>query len=178
MQNIHPIFVHFPIALIVVSFLLETAGLYLKKEELRSAAKWNLWIGVFFATFTVGTGLWAEETVKHPEEAHEIMELHETFGWLILVSASLLSLWKLKAKPEWEEKYKFFVLSYYTVMISILIFGAHLGGRLVYEFGTGVNVIQEQSASSEKAEISEEKKIEKSEEPQKTSHRHLHQHKH
>lgn len=142
MQNIHPWFVHFPIALLVSSFIFELLGQILKNTAIQTAAKWNLWLAALFASITVGTGWHASETVSHTDASHQIMELHKQMGWIIFIAASVLSLWKLKAKPEWQEKVGPVYLLFLTVLISITLYSAHLGGRLVYEHGAGTNWMQ------------------------------------
>ena len=54
MENAHPLVVHFPIALFVTAFALETIGLIFRWESARRVAWWNLAAGSLGA---VGAGL-------------------------------------------------------------------------------------------------------------------------
>ena len=50
MQNIHPLIVHFPIALLFLAGVLELVHLFLKKPQLDLLARWFLYLG------TIGAG--------------------------------------------------------------------------------------------------------------------------
>lgn len=56
MMNIHPLLVHFPIALLNAFVLMELLGLLLKKDEMRMAASWMLYLGTAGAAAAVTAG--------------------------------------------------------------------------------------------------------------------------
>jgi len=73
MANVHPLFVHFPIALLNGFLLMELLGAITDKRSLRSAATWMLYLGTLGAVVTVITGLIAESGVGHGAGVHELM---------------------------------------------------------------------------------------------------------
>ena len=85
MKNVHPLFVHFPIALLNAFFLMELLGVLLKKEGMRNAASWMLYLGTLGAAAAVIAGLQAASTASHNEVVHARMERHEGFGITVLV---------------------------------------------------------------------------------------------
>ena len=87
MLNLHPLFIHFPIALLTVGFLFDLIGVLLKKESLNNAGWWCQLAGIFGGAVAVGTGLWAESTVPHGGASHELMENHKI---LAIISFSIL----------------------------------------------------------------------------------------
>ena len=91
--NIHPLFVHFPIALLLTSFAAYILGSLFKKEELLITGKWFLYFGTLAAAVTVLTGLEAEKTVPHGGEVHEIM-IGSSTGVRQLTLPSIVSLAK------------------------------------------------------------------------------------
>src|SRR3989338_3837349 len=82
--NVHPLFVHFPIALLLAALALYLFGSILKKEALLAAGKWNLLLGSLSAIATVWTGLKAAETVSHGGGTHQIMMAHQYLGFAVL----------------------------------------------------------------------------------------------
>ncbi|RME02865.1 MAG: DUF2231 domain-containing protein [Planctomycetota bacterium] len=157
MQNLHPVFVHFPIALLTFSVIFDAIGMWLKKESLKNAAWWTMVAGIGGILLAVATGLWAESTVPHGGGSHEIMEIHETLELIGLGAFVVLFIWRSVRKsilPEvsWQLGVYFFLAA---VGLATMLYGAHLGGRLVYEFGVGgqlVNTSQQNGHSHEHGE--------------------------
>jgi uncharacterized membrane protein len=134
---IHPMIVHFPIALLTVSFLFEAAGTICHKDALRTVADWNWGLGVLGAAAAVVTGAWAAGHTPHSDAAKDILDIHETMGWSVLICGAAILAWKLWAKPVWHERFDPFVLLFQIFVLGAMVFGAGLGGRLVYEFAVG-----------------------------------------
>src|SRR3990167_3650113 len=135
LQPIHPKFVHFPIALFTTALGFDIASFIFRKESLHKTA---LNIYVFAAVLTpivVRAGLWEEERLHLN---HPVLNLHRTFAlWTMWVSLmSLPVLWFIKKRSK-----KFFRTFFVILLITVAVFvtlAAHNGGRLVYEYGTGV----------------------------------------
>ena len=142
MQNFHPLFVHFPIALLLAAWLLTVLGMLLRRDGLHSIATWNLALGVLGAAAAVITGLRAEgHVLPHNFEIHEIMELHERCGIVVISAAALLLLWRAVRRRAWptQRQEQIGQAALLTFVIGVLSYGAYLGGRMVYEYGVGTN---------------------------------------
>ncbi|WP_168175380.1 DUF2231 domain-containing protein [Methylocaldum sp. 14B] len=137
MANIHPLLVHFPIALLNAFVAMELLGLLLAKKELRTAASWMLYLGTLGALAAVAAGLWAASTLPHNEEVHEIMARHRTYGLTVLSFAIILSLWRMIAGSAISKIGQFFQLLFGVIMVGTMTFGADLGGLMVYKYGVG-----------------------------------------
>lgn len=138
MENIHPLFVHFPIALLSVFFLLDCVGSLAKKNEWRQVADWFLYLGTLFAGLTVAAGLMAAASVMHGDDVHDIMETHEHFGLSILSLAVLLSVWRFFARQTLQGALNGVYLSAGALLCLLLVLGADLGGLMVYKYGVAV----------------------------------------
>jgi len=136
--NIHPLFVHFPIALLLTSFAAYLLGSIIKREELLVAGKWLLFFGTIAAAVTVWTGLEAEKTVSHGGGVHEIMIVHKYFGYTVLGLSVFLSSWVLFSKAHIPSKGRIVFLATLAFLAMVLTQGADLGGRMVFLHGTGV----------------------------------------
>ena len=137
MESIHPLVVHFPIALLIASLVFEILSFCFRIEAWRTTGRWCLVAGTAGALAAVLSGLKAGEIAKHSFEIHQVMELHERVGILVLVHATILSLWWLLSL-RWPVLFRrTLYLALWALLVALLSFGAHLGGRLVYEFGVG-----------------------------------------
>jgi uncharacterized membrane protein len=138
MENLHPVFVHFPLALLPLALVFLVAARLRKREEFERLGLWLLWFGTVGALAAAGTGLLAEESVSVPEAAEEVIELHEKLGQVaagLAVVLSLLSLlgrrWKVPGLPA-------VLIVGLLILSGILALGADRGGQLVYQYGVSV----------------------------------------
>lgn len=136
--NIHPLFIHFPIALLLSSLAFYFFGNVLKKEEFLVAGKWTLYFGTLAATVAVWTGLEAAKTVSHGAGIHEMMMAHQYIGFAVVGLSLILSVWLFFSKANIPSKGRIFFLSCLLLLNAILIQGADLGGRMVFLNGVGV----------------------------------------
>jgi len=137
MESVHPLVVHFPIALLLTAVLLDVLALGLKRPGLHAAALWNLWLGTIGAGVAVLTGRWAAEIAKHTFEIHQVMELHERLGIATLILGGLVVAWRLWKRDRLGRRARIATVGLMFAIAGTLGYGAHLGGRLVYEFGVG-----------------------------------------
>lgn len=139
MINLHPLFVHFPIALLLGAVAFYFLGLILKKEELLGAGKWALFAGVLGAAVSVWSGLEAAETVFHDAEIHKIMMAHQYTGIAILVLSAALSLWVIVSKKAMPST-RILFLGMLLLLSGLIAQAADFGGRMVYGKGVGVGL--------------------------------------
>lgn len=153
MDNIHPLFVHFPIALLSIFFLIDLTASVKKKPDWRRVASWFLYLGALFAGLTVLAGFSAASTVVHGEDVHEIMETHEHFGVAIFSLASVLSLWRLLSKGNLTGGANYLYLILAGLMSVLIVFAADLGGLMVYKNGVAVAAVQARHSESSAEEL-------------------------
>jgi uncharacterized membrane protein len=143
MQNIHPLFVHFPIALLSIGLLCDILGSTLKKDSLHNSGWWCQVFGTVAIIVTITTGLLAERTVGHSDASHNIMETHKLFELIAVGFFAVLFIWRSICKTLLPQTLPLLIVYFITgaFAVGIMFYGAHLGGRLVYEFGIGGSVV-------------------------------------
>lgn len=143
--NIHPVMVHFTVALMSISFILYAMGFIFRRlrieikfiQELGIVARWCLWLTLFFSILTVAAGLQAYFTVPHDEEGHLAMGVHMksaivTFTLIVITSVFSIMQYRKRIAPNIS------LLALLTITkISVLI-TAYLGAEVVYRYGIGV----------------------------------------
>lgn len=145
MQNIHPLFIHFPIALLSVGLLFDIVGSAFKNDSLRNSGWWCQVSGIVAIIGATITGLLAESTVGHGDASHSIMETHKILELIAVGIFALLFIWRSIRKTHLPQTLPLLIV-YFVVgasAVSIMFFGSHLGGRLVYEFGVGGSAVQQ-----------------------------------
>lgn len=144
--NVHPLFVHFPIALLMIAGVLFIVCYFMDLPELQVAAKWNLILGSL-STIAAGiTGFIAANNLPHNQEIHEAMLIHRN----IMVPATLLSLGLggylfLKKDLSLIHKQKVF-LAALILTLGLLAVGADYGGKMVFKYGAGTQLFKKINA--------------------------------
>lgn len=143
LDNLHPLFVHFPIALLPLFFLLDVIGTVGGKPDWRRAAGWFLYTGTLFAGLTVAAGLIAAGAVAHGGDVHEIMENHEHLGISVFALAAVLAAWRWLAKGQIAGPANTLYLLSAAILAVLLVFTADFGGLMVYKYGVAVEPVAE-----------------------------------
>jgi uncharacterized membrane protein len=138
MANLHPLMVHFPIALLVMFFWVELAASFFRQASWRTVASGLLYLGTLCAGVAVYLGLQAAETVAHDEAVHIIMEKHELFGFGVLGLAAFLAVWRWFFNVHKHLGVQVVYLLFAGLLNVLIVFGADLGGLMVYQHGVSV----------------------------------------
>ena len=134
-SHIHPMLVHFPVALILIGFLAELAALVYKKEI--CLTKFGLYLliaGTLAAIFTWFSG--ALFTAKMEGAAGHIRETHELIALTAVILAiitSIIRIYIIRQKEEKPGMKKIAFLFYVLAAIAIGLTG-FFGGTLVYNY--------------------------------------------
>jgi uncharacterized membrane protein len=139
LQNIHPLVVHFPIALLMSAAFFYALAWVFRKDTLTVAAFSLLILGTISACVAAGTGLYAEDGVMVSFSVREhLLERHEE---LMLATTGLniiLFVWTVVARP-FPKKGRWIFLLLFLVLLGIMTVGADYGARMVYDYNTGGN---------------------------------------
>lgn len=142
--NVHPLLVHFPVALLTAYLFTDILAVLRKSESLQTSANWLLYLGTLGALAAVAAGLVAAQIVPHGEEVHAIMERHEFLGLTVASLSVLLSLWRFMAGQTLASGMGQGLNWFLGLLIGgCLFFGADLGGTMVYRYGVGVQKLQD-----------------------------------
>jgi len=133
--HLHPMVVHFPIALFIMALALDVLSYLTKKETFHHSALTLYVIAALTTPLVVRTGIWEAEKIGL---SHPLLDQHRNFAlwtmWISLMSLPLLWLIKKEAAKYFRIIFLMFLITT-TVLVSI---GADKGGRMVYEYGVGV----------------------------------------
>ena len=96
--HLHPIAVHFTIALIVVAVLLDVLGRLLRRPALHTAASVNLLISAVAGVVTIGAGMAAEVKLLISHDVHAVLDTHKLLGFAGFGGILVLALWRAAAR--------------------------------------------------------------------------------
>jgi len=137
LQNLHPLFVHFPIAFLYGAALLYLLAWIRASEPLRWSAFWMLMLAAAGVAASLATGLYAEPGVMVAESVRDQLLKHHK---QLMISASVvigvLTMWAIAARPMPSRGRYVFLAGLLVVMLLIAV-GADFGGRMVYDYNAG-----------------------------------------
>ncbi len=144
MLNIHPLFVHFPIALTLTAGLLVLLHLVSRREDYLRMASFMIYLSAVSAAITLLTGYGAADSLGHDSPGHELVHTHrdmmQVYAGLIVTLAVFQYLVNAKVWPwlaaNWVKGARLLLLA---ASLLVLIVGSDRGGELVFKHGMGVN---------------------------------------
>jgi uncharacterized membrane protein len=137
--HLHPMIVHFPIALIIAGFLADTLYIFYRQEDWLSKMGFFL---MLLGTVAAGTafltgGLFTSEPTEG--DVVNIYKLHTTGALITLITMSLVSLVRIySALKRREEKFRWIIYGLYLIGTAAVSFTGLMGGTMVYSYMLGI----------------------------------------
>ena len=130
LETVHPLLVHFPIALFSTGFFFDILAKLLNNEELDHAGFWTMLMALISSPFTIIAGIFA-----FMEEGSWLDLYQFQHGILVLISTLLLLvLFWARIKFQLDFRYSNFKRMIYLLLhilaVGILFYGAHLGAKV------------------------------------------------
>ena len=139
-DHLHPMLVHFPIALITVGFVAEVVSLFFKSEKCLSKTGFYLMIlGTLGAIVAWSTGqLFTGEPTQGA--ILKVFQKHETGALItmaLMIAGSIFRIWLVVRKKE-ETPLKWIAFGFYFLAFIAVTFTGYMGGTMVYDFMIGL----------------------------------------
>ncbi len=133
-DHLHPLSVHFPIALLMVGFLFDLVSLAFRKEHcLAKAGFWLMLLGTLGAVGAYFTGEYFSRTLSGP--LGELKETHELWAKITMwtmVAASVVRVFAVITKKD-RGVLKWVVFLLFLAGAVLVSYTGLLGGSLVYD---------------------------------------------
>jgi uncharacterized membrane protein len=142
MPALHPMAVHFPLALVVTAaFALSLARVRPMQRfapALALVGTWNLCLGALGVIAAAGTGLAAVLHLDVGSAARLAIAVHVRWAMFTAVGVLLLAVWRGAGSDADSRPSLGFLVMLWAITASLLVTGYH-GGQNVYEYGVGVS---------------------------------------
>lgn len=136
LSHVHPMLVHFPIALVAAGFLLELIYLINKKEVcLTKAGYYLLILGTLSAVVTWLSGMFFTSAMEGAAgEVRETHELMATVTVILLVIAAAIRMYVTVKKKDDDRTLKNVAFIFYALATAGVFATGFFGGTLVYNY--------------------------------------------
>ncbi len=134
-DTIHPIVVHFVIAMVLFAFLCDFIGVLSKNTRLYEVSWWNL----FFATIAIFIAVMfgqVEAGLAEPYAAVQAtLNLHTVLGWSLSAILAGMTAWRFVLRAQNPQALPVSYLSVSLVLVGIVCLQTYLGDELVWMYG-------------------------------------------
>jgi uncharacterized membrane protein len=139
LQNLHPLFVHYPLALLLGAAVAYLAAWIRRSDRLAGIAFALLLAGTVAGAVALGTGLYAEDGVMVARSVRaSILDEHKDLMIATAAIAVVLTVWAIVARP-FPRRLRVLFIAGLLAMVAVMFKGADDGGRLVYDYNAGGN---------------------------------------
>lgn len=139
-SHLHPMIVHFPIALLMVGFLFDAISLFSKKEIFSTAGLYLLILGTLGVVAAYFSGTFAGGGITETGSLKQALETHEGAAelalWLMVVTAVVRM--ALVAMKRYQGGYKYAAVILFFIGVLAIARTGYYGGDLVYRHAAGV----------------------------------------
>ena len=135
---LHPALVHFTVAFLVTGAAVEAWGHFRGND---AAVRWGsslLIVALATLVPTIVAGYLAANTVELPPGGATDLDWHELNGWILLALVFASQFWKAWCGGRLPDGQRRLYAALLLVVVVSTVYGAWLGGQMVYVQGIGV----------------------------------------
>jgi uncharacterized membrane protein len=134
-DTIHPIVVHFVIAMVLFAVICDVIGFLTKNARLHEVSWWNL----FFATLSIFIAVLfgqLEAGLAEPYYASQAtLNLHTLLGWVLSGILAAITAWRYILRARDPEKVPLAFMGASVLLTGLVVFQVYLGDKLVWVYG-------------------------------------------
>lgn len=134
-DTIHPIVVHFVIAMVLFAVLCDAIGFLTKNGRLHEVSWWNL----FFATLSIFIAVLfgqLEAGLAEPYNAAQYtLNLHTLLGWSLSGILAAITAWRYILRSRDPQKVPLAFMGANVLLTGLVGFQVYLGDKLVWVYG-------------------------------------------
>ncbi|MBL1178261.1 DUF2231 domain-containing protein [Pantanalinema sp. GBBB05] len=140
---IHPIIVHFVIAMVFFSYFCDIFGYFTRKYHLFEVSFWNLTIAAISIFLAIIFGQFEAGLSQPYEAAKSTLNLHTITGWLLATLIVTITAWRFVMRRQNPLRISPVYLGVATLLSCLVFFQMVLGSQLVWVYGLHVEPVVE-----------------------------------
>ena len=132
---IHPIVVHFVIAMALITVVFDVIGVISGKKNLFEVSFWNLIVATVAIFVAIIFGQVEAGRANPYGASRDILNIHSTIGWSLAGVLALLTGWRYVARQKDPANLPRGFLALDVVLAGLVITQVYLGDKLVWVYG-------------------------------------------
>ena len=138
---LHPIIVHFVIAMVFFSVFCDVVGHVTGNFKLFEVSFWNLLVASVSSFLAIIFGQFEAGLAQPYEVVKPVLNLHTVIGWSLAGLIVIITAWRLVIRTRHSKKIPAAYLGIATVLGLLVGFQVYLGTRLVWVYGLHIEPV-------------------------------------
>lgn len=138
MKPVHPMLVHFPIALLALSVAADLVAFFSNSASLRGTGWWALLAAAMGGVVTAAAGVFDMRRATLDADVHKLVHQHMKVGFALLAVIIALTVWRWTIYRQPGLAVTAIYLDVALLAMGLTGFQGWLGGELVYSHGVFV----------------------------------------
>jgi len=140
---IHPIIVHFVIAMVVFAFFCDVVGYLSRKRHLFEVSWWNMFVASICIFLAVIFGEFEAGLAEPYAAAKPVLDWHTVNGWSLSAIVVAITAWRFAIRRHDPLKIPLAYLGVATFLLCLVSLQVYLGSQLVWVYGLHVKPVVE-----------------------------------
>jgi uncharacterized membrane protein len=134
-DTVHPIVVHFVIAMVLFSLVCDVIGSITKNPRLFEVSWWNMVLATVSIFVAVIFGQFEAGLAKPYDVVQPVLNMHTFIGWSLSGIIAAITGWRYVIRLRSPEKIPFLFLGFNLLLATIVVVQVYLGDELVWVYG-------------------------------------------
>ncbi|MBD2665855.1 DUF2231 domain-containing protein [Richelia sinica] len=134
-DTIHPIVVHFVIAMVLFAFVCDLIGYLTGKTRLFEVSWWNMCVATVAIFVAIIFGQFEAGLAKPYDLAKSVLNLHTLIGWSLSGIIAAITAWRYVLRSKNPHKLPFHYIAAGVILTGIVGVQVYLGDELVWVYG-------------------------------------------
>jgi uncharacterized membrane protein len=138
---IHPIIVHFVIAMVFFSFFCDVMGYFTRNVRLLEVGFWNMFVGAIAIFFAIIFGQFEAGLAQVYPAVQSTLNFHTVLGWSLGAIMAVITAWRFVIRNSHPLKLPPAYLGVATFLICLVFMQVYLGSKLFWVYGLHVEPV-------------------------------------
>lgn len=134
-DTIHPIVVHFVIAMVLFAFICDITGLLTRNYKLYEVSWWNMFVATISIFIAIIFGQIEAGLSMAYDAVQPVLNLHTIIGWSLSGVIAAATAWRYVIRSNNPKKLPLPYLGLGLVLTGMVFFQVYLGDKLVWVYG-------------------------------------------
>lgn len=134
-DTIHPIVVHFVIAMVLFAFCCDVIGYFTRNSRLFEVSWWNMCLATVAIFVAIIFGQFEAGLAKPYHLAKSVLNMHTLIGWSLSGIIAAITAWRYVIRTRHPQKLPIGYLGVGLLLVTIVGMQVYLGDQLVWVYG-------------------------------------------
>ncbi|BAY18585.1 hypothetical protein NIES2109_00870 [Nostoc sp. HK-01] len=134
-DTLHPIVVHFVIAMVVFAFFCDVLGYFTGKARLFEVGWWNMFVATIAIFVAIIFGQFEAGLAQPYDVAKSVLNIHTLIGWSLSGIIAAITAWRYVIRSHNPQKLPIHYLAAGFILVAIVGVQVYFGDQLVWVYG-------------------------------------------